>query len=94
MLTVALLSTALALVAILISWLLYGRKPLRQGQVDPLKQLLGPIFTGMERKWFVDEAYKALILDRYVDLARFLAIRDRRKVLARLVPREGHCRHV
>ena len=27
----------------------------------------------MQGKWFVDEAYKALILDRYVDLARFTA---------------------
>ncbi len=72
-LSVAILSTALALVAIFISWLLYGSKPLRQGQVDPLKQLLGPIFTGMEHKWYVDEAYKAIFLDPYVKAARFTA---------------------
>jgi NADH-quinone oxidoreductase subunit L len=71
--SVALTSTALALVAIFISWLLYGRIPLVKGQVDPLKKILGPIFTGMERKWYVDEFYKAIILDRYVDLARFTA---------------------
>jgi NADH-quinone oxidoreductase subunit L len=70
---VALLSTGLALFAILLSWLLYGRKPLRAGQADPLKRMLGPIFTGMQRKWFVDEAYQALILDRYAALARFTA---------------------
>jgi NADH-quinone oxidoreductase subunit L len=70
---VAGLSTALALVAIYLSWLLYGRKPLAQGQPDPLKKLLGPIFYGMERKWFVDEGYWAVFVDRYVDLARFLA---------------------
>jgi NADH-quinone oxidoreductase subunit L len=68
---VALLSTGLAFLAILLSWLLYGRKPLRAGQADPLHRMLGPIFTGMQRKWYVDEAYRALILDRYVDLARF-----------------------
>jgi NADH-quinone oxidoreductase subunit L len=70
---VALISTGLALFAILLSWLLYGRKPLRAGQVDPLKKILGPIFIGMQRKWFVDEGYWALILNRYVDGARFLA---------------------
>jgi len=70
---VALISTGLALLAILISWLLYGRKPLQVGEIDPLKKMLGPIFTGMERKWFVDELYWALFLDRYVDIARFTA---------------------
>jgi len=70
---VAGLSTALALVAIYLSWLLYGRKTLTAGQKDPLKRMLGPIFTGMERKWFVDEIYWAAFVDRYVDLARFLA---------------------
>jgi NADH-quinone oxidoreductase subunit L len=70
---VALLSTGLALVAILLSWLVYGRKPLRAGQTDPLRRMLGPIFTGMQHKWYVDEAYKAVILDPYVRLAHFLA---------------------
>ena len=70
---VALISTGLALLAILISWLLYGRKPLKAREKDPLRKMLGPVFTGMERKWFVDEIYWALFLDRYVDVARFTA---------------------
>jgi NADH-quinone oxidoreductase subunit L len=61
------------LFAIFLSWLLYGRVPLKARQPDPLKRLLGPIFTGMEHKWFVDEGYWALFVDRYVDLARFTA---------------------
>ncbi len=72
-LTVALTSTALALFAIFLSWLLYGRKPLQAGDEDPLKKILGPIFTGMENKWWVDEGYQAVVIDRYNDLARFLA---------------------
>ena len=72
-LVVAGLSTALALVAIYLSWLLYGRNSLSAGQKDPLKKMLGPIFTGMERKWFVDEIYWAAFVNRYVDLSRFLA---------------------
>jgi NADH-quinone oxidoreductase subunit L len=70
---VALASTVLALLAIYFSWLIYGRKPLAAGQKDPLKKPLGFIFTGMENKWFVDEGYWAVFVDRYVDIARFLA---------------------
>jgi NADH-quinone oxidoreductase subunit L len=71
--SVALLSTGLALLGILLSWLLYGLRPLRAGQADPLRRIIGPLFTGMNRKWFVDEAYWALFLNRYVDLTRLMA---------------------
>ncbi len=71
--SVALISMGLALLAIYISWLIYGRSPLKAGQPDPLKKSLGFIFTGMERKWFVDEGYWAVFVDRYVDISRFLA---------------------
>ncbi|MEW5828242.1 MAG: NADH-quinone oxidoreductase subunit L [Chloroflexota bacterium] len=71
--SVALISTALALAAIVISWLIYGRNPLKAGQPDPLKKPLGLVFTGMENKWFVDEGYKAVILDNYVRISKFLA---------------------
>jgi NADH-quinone oxidoreductase subunit L len=70
---VAAISTVAALIAIYISWLLYGRKPLAQGQPDPLKKRLGFIFTGMENKWFIDEAYWFAIVERYVDVSRFIA---------------------
>jgi len=70
---VAGLSTGLALLAIFISWVLYGRKPLAEGQEDPLKKLLGPLFTVFERKYWVDEFYWAVFVNRYVDIARFLA---------------------
>jgi NADH-quinone oxidoreductase subunit L len=71
--SVALISTGLALTAILLSWLIYGRKPLKLGQLDPLKKPLGFIFTGMENKWFVDEGYQALIIKPFVWLSHFLA---------------------
>jgi NADH-quinone oxidoreductase subunit L len=69
----ALISLGLALLAIYISWLIYGRKPLENGQKDPLKQPLGFIFTALERKWYVDEIYAALILNPYVAISSFLA---------------------
>ena len=67
------LTLVLALVAIYISWLIYGRKPLQTGQKDPLKQPLGFFFTGMENKWYVDEIYTAVFLRPYAAIARFLA---------------------
>ena len=70
---VALISTAAALLAIIISWLIYGRKPLKTGQPDPLKKPLGFIFTGMENKWFVDEGYWAVIINPFVKISYFLA---------------------
>ncbi len=70
---VAGLSTGIALVAIFLSWLLYGRKPLKAGEADPLKKMLGPIFTGMNRKWYFDEIYSFLILTPYEKLAKFLS---------------------
>jgi NADH-quinone oxidoreductase subunit L len=66
---VAALSTGLGLLAIGLSWVLYGRRPLAQGADDPLRRILGPLFAGMERKWGVDEAYNFLFVQRYVDLA-------------------------
>ncbi len=70
---VATVSTVLALLAILLSWWLYLRKPIQKGQPDPLKRFLGPVFTGMENKWWIDELYWAVILNPYVALSRFLA---------------------
>jgi NADH-quinone oxidoreductase subunit L len=71
--TLALLALGLALLAILISWLIYGRKPVVAGQKDPLKAPLGFIFSGMEHKWYVDEIYNALIIKPYNATAAFLA---------------------
>jgi NADH-quinone oxidoreductase subunit L len=72
-LQVAGISTALALLAILFSWFLYGRNPLKAGQPDPLKKPLGFLFTGMENKWFVDEGYFAVIINPFKKLSQFLA---------------------
>ncbi len=72
-LQVSLISTGLALLAIGLAWLIYGRKPIESGQDDPLRKWLGPIFTGMENKWWVDEIYNAIIIRPYIALAAFLA---------------------
>jgi len=71
--TVALISTVLALLAIGLAWLLYGRKPMTKGQPDPLRKILGPVFVGMEHKWWVDELYELLFIKTYNWLAAFFA---------------------
>ncbi|MBV6395984.1 MAG: NADH-quinone oxidoreductase subunit L [Anaerolineales bacterium] len=71
-LQVAGISTALALLAILISWLIYGRKPLAKNQSDPLESF-GLLFKGMNRKWWVDELYQFLVITPYVKISHFLA---------------------
>jgi len=72
-LQVAGISTVLAVLAILFSWFIYGRNPLKAGQIDPLKKPLGLIFTGMENKWFIDEIYQAVIIMPFAKLSQFLA---------------------
>ncbi|MFN2235108.1 MAG: NADH-quinone oxidoreductase subunit L, partial [Anaerolineales bacterium] len=67
-------STLLALLAIVLSWFLYARKGgLKKGQLDPLKKILGPIFSGMEHKWWVDELYQLIIIRPYQKLCEILA---------------------
>ncbi|MGZ9225689.1 MAG: NADH-quinone oxidoreductase subunit L [Anaerolineales bacterium] len=70
---VAGISTVLALIAIYVSWLIYGRNPLRAGEIDPLKRRLGAIFTGAENKWYVDEIYQAIIVTPFTKISQFLA---------------------
>jgi NADH-quinone oxidoreductase subunit L len=71
--SVAIISTIAALVAIYLSWFLYGRNPLKAGEIDPLKRIFGSIFAGAENKWYVDELYNAIIVRPFVGISRFLA---------------------
>lgn len=79
-LQVALISTGLALAALLLAWLIYSRRYSRMLELpparrpdDPLRPLLGPLFTLLEHKFWVDELYWAVILRPYIGLTRFLA---------------------
>jgi NADH-quinone oxidoreductase subunit L len=71
---VAVVSTGLALVALTAAWLIYGRRPLAEGQPDPLRRILGPVFVALENKYWVDELYDVLFVRRYVQLSEFLGI--------------------
>jgi len=79
-LLIAVLSIVIALVAILLSaWIYFSRynrmqeMPVAKRPDDPLRQFLGPVFTWLNHKWYVDELYKMVILDPYISLSRFLA---------------------
>jgi NADH-quinone oxidoreductase subunit L len=79
-LTVAALSTALALIAIALSYVVYVRRmkamdelPLARRSDDPLRKMLGPVFTLLEHKYYVDELYNLIIIQPYNAIAAFIA---------------------
>ncbi len=79
-LLVALISTVLAVGAIIAAYAVYRRRyeelqtlPVARKPDDPMRAYLGPIFTWMENKWYVDELYKAALLNPYIAFSRFLA---------------------
>ncbi len=70
---VAGLSLLLAMAGLALAWMIYHRKDSTSDAIDPLKRSLGGIFTGLERKWWVDELYQTVILDPYKAFAGFMA---------------------
>ena len=77
---VAILSTLLALGAIVLAWYLYMRRakemeklPLNQRPDDPLRGIIGPVFTVLENKYWVDEFYGYVVVKPYQWLSKFLA---------------------
>lgn len=70
---VAGISTAVALGAILLGFLVYRTRPATVEEADPLQKIIGPVFGWLRDKWYVDEIYQALILGPYDWLSRFFA---------------------
>jgi NADH-quinone oxidoreductase subunit L len=77
--TAAIVASIVALSGLVVAWLIYSwhyKKlqdlPPAERPDDPLRKWLGPIFTGMENKWWVDELYWTVILNPYITLSRFL----------------------
>jgi len=79
-LLVAATATLASLLAILLGWWLYSRRYNQQQELpagkrpdDPLRQILGPVFTALNNKWWVDELYQLVIIRPYAWLSNFLA---------------------
>jgi NADH-quinone oxidoreductase subunit L len=53
-------SLVVALGGLFIGWLIYARKPLTEGQADPLVRPLGPLHTFLNHKWYWDELYNVV----------------------------------
>ena len=78
---VAGVSATIAVVSLLLAWWFYGKQPWQKPtQTDPLQRLLGPVFRGMEAKWWVDELYWAVILNPYIAWSRLAAAFDVRVI--------------
>ena len=57
-------SVAVGLFGIALGYAIYGRKTLENAtDPDPLAKPLGPVFTLLNRKWYVDEFYDATIIE-------------------------------
>jgi len=65
------LSLAVALTGLFLAYLVYGRKFADKPQKDPLSGNL--VYSGMEKKWLVDELYDLVIVRPYRGLADFLS---------------------
>jgi NADH-quinone oxidoreductase subunit L len=77
---IAIVSTVLAVGGIVLAWYLYMRRardlekvPLNQRPDDPLRSIIGPVFTLLENKYWVDEFYGYVIVKPYQWLSAFLA---------------------
>ena len=71
---VMLLSSGLAVGGLGLGWLVYGRKPLEAGQMDPLQKgmekiRLGWFYKAMQKRFYFDEIYKAIFINGSIKLA-------------------------
>jgi NADH-quinone oxidoreductase subunit L len=62
-------SLVVALGGLFLGWWIYGRKPLKVGQTDPLVRPLGPLYTFLNNKWYWDELYQFLFIGPTVYLS-------------------------
>jgi NADH-quinone oxidoreductase subunit L len=55
-------SVVVALGGLTLGYWVYGRKPLEEGEADPLIAPLGPVHTFLENKWYWDELYQVVFI--------------------------------
>ncbi|HQY92101.1 proton-conducting transporter membrane subunit [Caldilinea sp.] len=68
---VLLISFAVSLGGLALGWFVY-RKGLPEGEIDPLRRWLGPVWWAMHRKFWVDEAYGYTVVAFTRGLAKFM----------------------
>jgi len=95
-LPVMLFSVVLALGGLGLGWLVYGRKPLARGEIDPLqrgfqKVKLGWLYRALRHRYYLDELYQATFVRGTIKLADMIANHDEKLIdrLVNLVGRGG-----
>jgi NADH-quinone oxidoreductase subunit L len=73
-------SVVVALGGLGLGYLLYGQG-LKEGQIDPLAKLFGPIWTLWHNKYWVDELYRDTVVAFTLVFSKFLALFDREWVI-------------
>ncbi|HEX9596716.1 MAG TPA: proton-conducting transporter membrane subunit, partial [Anaerolineales bacterium] len=81
-------SLVVALGGLTVGLLVYGRG-LAEGQIDPLRKLLGPVWVLFHRKYYVDELYGFTIIPFTVGLSKFLSLVDSQWVIDPIVNAVG-----
>lgn len=62
-------SLVVALGGLFLGWWIYGRKPLKEGDPDPVEKPLGPIYTFLNNKWYIDEVYERVFINPTIYLS-------------------------
>ncbi len=78
-------SVVVALGGLTLSWLVYGVRPMRAGDRDPLERALGPVHTLLKNKYYFDELYAAIIVRPTVRLSNLLFYFDNKWVIDPIV---------
>ncbi|MBI3915282.1 MAG: NADH-quinone oxidoreductase subunit L [Chloroflexi bacterium] len=71
------ISVGVAVAGLGLAWVLYGMRPLKAGERDPLSRWLGPAWKVLRNKYYVDEIYAATIVRLTVLIATLCAAFDK-----------------
>ena len=73
--SVAIISLGIAVLGLVLAWLIYGKKTVSVNteENDPLKRILGPMFTVMNHKWWIDELYGRIIIKPFYFISRLFS---------------------
>jgi NADH-quinone oxidoreductase subunit L len=81
-------SVVVALGGLGLGYVIYG-SGLKEGQIDPLAKVFGPIWTMWHRKYWVDEFYRDTVAAFTLAFSKFLALFDREWVIDWIVNSVG-----
>ena len=66
-------SFGVALGGLWLGWRMYGRKPLKAGEPDPLVEILGPLHNLLKNKYYIDELFEIVFIRPSQTISRLTA---------------------